>query len=140
MKRPPKSQRGYSLIEVVAATAIAGAMLAVLMQVVGANVNRAALTSRFTEATALAESMLTRIGAELPLEAGVEEGRFDRVYAWRRTIRVFHEDPFHDSETELPLVPYEVDVTVWWRDGAQLKDVTLRTLRLKQHDRHASPQ
>lgn len=134
------SEKGFSLIEMVAAVAIAGTALAVLMQVIGANVNRAALTSRFTEATALAESILTRTGTDLPLVVGVDEGRFDRVYAWRRATQVFHEDPLHDVETELPLVPYEVAVTVWWRDSGQRKQVTLRTLRLKKHEQYASAQ
>lgn len=134
------AQKGYSLIEVVVAIAIAGTTLATLMQVVGANVKRAALTHQFTEATAMAESMLTRAGTDLPLQAGVNEGRFDEIYAWRRAIAVFHEDPFYDSETELPLVPYEIAVTVWWRDGGQRRQVTLRTLRLKQHEQYATPQ
>lgn len=140
MTRVGHAQKGYSLIEVVVAIAIAGTTLATLMQVVGANVNRAVLTRQFTEATAIAESMLTREGTELPLQVGVDKGRIDEVYAWRRAIRIFHEDPFYDSETELPLVPYEVTVTIWWNDGSRRRQVTLRTLRLKQHQQYVSKQ
>lgn len=128
---PSASQDGYSLVEVVVAVAIAGTALAGLVQAVGSNLRHAALTNEYTQATALAESMITRVGTDLPLRTGTHRGRFDRTFHWRRTIRAHLEDQAVDPETTTPLLPVEVAVTVWWKNGNQDRQVTLRTIRLK---------
>lgn len=124
-----RSQHGYSLVEVAAAMAVAGLALAGLVQAVGANLRHAALTGEYTRATALAESMLSRVGTELPLVPGTRHGRFDGTFHWQRTIRP-PKDPEPDTAAP-PLLPHEVEVTVWWPAGERTREVTLRTLRLK---------
>lgn len=129
MNRTRASQHGYSLIEVVVAIAVAGTTLAGLVHAVGTNLRHAALTHEYTRATALAESMITRVGTELPLQAGTQRGRFDGTFRWQRTIRT-DDDPAPAAD-EPPLQPHEIDVTVWWRDGGRTRQVTLHTMRLK---------
>lgn len=134
MRPRSQSQRGYSLIEVVVAIAIAGTTLAGLVQAVAGNLRHAALAGAYTEATALAESMMTRVGTELPLRTGTQEGRFDGTFRWRRVIRPRDENLPAGAQTAPPLTPYEVAVTVWWNDGSRRRQVALRTLRLKLDD------
>lgn len=121
------------------AIAIAGTALAALVQAIGTNLRHAALSGEYTQATALAESMLSRVGAELPLRTGEHRGRFDARFQWRRVIRKYHaEDLAPDSDTAAPLTPYEIAVTVWWDTDNGVRQLTLRTLRLKLNGRSAS--
>ena len=129
-------QGGYSLIEVVVAIAIAGTAVAGLVQAIGSNLRHTALTGEYTQATALAESMLTRLGSELPLETGVRDGHFDAKFRWRRAVQArWQEDPLRAAdEVTPPVLPYEIAVTVWWNSQSRIRHVTLRTLRLKSSD------
>lgn len=122
-------QQGYSLLEVVVALAIAGTALAGLLQAVGTQAHHTALAREYATATALAESMLARTGREIRLQSGTRRGRFDETFQWRRSIRIHETDAAPVGATP-PVTPYEVTVTVSWRTGHRLRDVTLRTLRL----------
>lgn len=124
----PAGQQGYSLLEVVVALAIAGTALAGLLQAVGTQAHHTALAREYATATALAESMLARTGREIRLQSGTRRGRFDDTFQWRRSIRI-HETNAAPGAAP-PVTPYEVTVTVSWRTGHRLRDVTLRTLRL----------
>jgi general secretion pathway protein I len=124
-------QKGYSLLEVVVALAIAATALAALLQAGGSQAHYAALAREYAAATVLAESMLARTGRDIRLEPGTRQGRFDDTFHWRRTVTVYGTDaPLRHGATPPPVTPYEVTVTVSWRTGDRLRDVTLRTLRL----------
>lgn len=126
----PARHKGYSLLEVVVALAIAGTALAGLLQAVGTQARHTALAREYAAATALAESMLARAGRETRLQSGSRRGRFDDTFQWRRTIRVHDTNEAPGVGAAAPVTPYEVTVTVSWRTGHRVRDVTLRTLRL----------
>ena len=73
-----------------------------------------------------ANSKLAEVGGAMPLEPGAEEGVFDDGFRWRVSIEPHELGDAAAAET-LPLLPYEIDVTV---TGPRGGEVTLRSLRL----------
>lgn len=128
----PRHQAGFSLIEVVVAVAIAGVSLAALLHAAQGNAARSALSHEYVLATTFGESMLARIGRDIPLDAGIGHGRSAEGFSWSRTIKPYPGDrqPAMESD-DAPVLPYEIVVTVSWRSGGKPHDLSLRSLRLK---------
>lgn len=81
-----------------------------------------------------ARSKMAEVGSAIPLEPGVEEGAFDDGFRWRVAIEPRQLGDGATTET-LPLLPYEVEVTVTGpgggpRGGPGGGEMTLRSLRL----------
>ncbi len=123
MRAKPK---GFTLIEVLVAFAIAALGLAALMQIFGTGLQSARISEGYARATMLAESRLASVGVEEPLVAGESSGDFGDGFRWRLIV-----SPLGDDETNAVVVPFRVRVTVSW--GAEDKTprrVTLDSLRL----------
>lgn len=129
-------QTGFTLIEVVVALAVAGVALAVLLQAVGGNASRSLLSREYVIATAFSESMLARVGRDIPLDAGTERGRMGRIFTWQRTILLYPVDqPVHEAAAAV--VPYEIVVRIEWISGGRSHEFSLRSLRLRLEQGHA---
>ncbi len=77
-----------------------------------------------------ARSKMAEVGSAIPLEPGAEAGAFDDGFRWRVVIEPHQLDDAAAAET-LPLLPYEVEVTVTRSGGGSRgATVTLRSLRL----------
>ena len=126
---PPSSCRGLSLLEVLVAFSILALTLGVLLRIFGSGLRGAALAGAYSQAVLQAETLLSRSGIEASLEVGEQHGTLDNRYHWRRIIRPYRL-PVTEEETELPLIPYEVIVEVFWQETGKRRSVTLTSLRL----------
>jgi len=128
---PPKRQRGYSLIEIVAAFVVLALGMAIAMQSVTGALRQARHAADQTEAALLAQSLLDAAGVGKRLEAGEDSGRFDERFDW--TLRV---EPYElegmDPMGLLNPVPVELmrlELEVRWAEGRRsARFVTLRAL------------
>ena len=132
-------QRGFSLIEVLVAFSILAVSLGVLMQIF----SRASLTTatsvQYSRAAGLASARLEAVGTAIPLERGTVTGEPEDGMAWELSLTPLEGG---QAQAELgilleggpglvpPALPYRVLVTVLWRDGEQVRRLTLSTLRL----------
>lgn len=127
--RATHNEGGFTLIEVLVAFAIAVVLLVPLLHSFSTGLRSATRTDAFGEATLIAQSTLAGIGPGIPLSAGGgfvrEEGRY-RVAA--RINRYDGDGVVH--RPILPVVPYDVAVTVSWQEGARSRSVALRAVRL----------
>ena len=87
-----------------------------------------------TAAVQHARSKIEEVGAVIPLEPGIEEGSFEDGYQWRVVIEP-HELVDAAAAESMPLLPYEIEVTVTGPGtgpgtGTRGGAVTLRSLRL----------
>jgi general secretion pathway protein I len=121
-------QKGFSLLEVLVAFAILSVSLGVLLQVFATGLRNATLSEEYTLATLHAESLLARIGTEIPLSEGMQEGQLDEIYAWRSTVVPYFDEGIDPEATDI--LTYQVRIEVFWRGTSQARSVMLETLRL----------
>jgi prepilin-type N-terminal cleavage/methylation domain-containing protein len=120
---------GFTLIEVLVAFAIAATLLLPLLRSFSTGVASATRTGAFTEATLIAESTVETVGTDLTLNdvAGLDQfhGPYHVVASVQRYL-----DSATSSQPGQAVVPYEVVVTVSWPEGARLRSIKIRSLRL----------
>jgi prepilin-type N-terminal cleavage/methylation domain-containing protein len=116
--RGHRSQRGFSLIEVVVALAIVSLMLGTIYQVSNGAVRSTVRTDNYLRALAMAQSRLAEASAMPVLKVGTVIGSSDGV-AWSRSIKPYAAPP-PSPETRL----YQVSV-IATRSGSR---VALETL------------
>lgn len=79
-------QRGFSLIEVIAAFLIFALGFGVLLEILTGSLRIAHRSENYTQATLWAESLLDQVGVGETLEEGEESGSFNDDYRWSMSI------------------------------------------------------
>ena len=117
-RRFPRSQTGFSLIEVVVALAIVALMLGAIYQVSNGAVRSTVRTDNYLRALAMAQSRLAEASAMPVLKVGTVLGSADGV-TWSRLIKPLAAPP-PTPDTRL----YQVSVTAT-RSGSKVMLETL---------------
>lgn len=137
MTRPPAMKKegvsghddGFTLVEVLVSFLILSLSLGFLYQSFVTSSRGLTRVRELEQAAALAETLLARIGNDIPLAVGAREGTFDlEGFSWR--TRVSTSDLVEGQDRiRRGLYPYEVEAEVIGGKKAQPL-VQLRTLRL----------
>ena len=129
--RGVRGSRGFTLLEVLVAFTILAVALVALLRAFSSGLRGLDAAETASIAVQHARSKMAEIGSAMPLEPGAEEGAFDDGFRWRVTIEPHQIGDGAAAET-LPLLPYEVEVTVTGARGGGPGGgtVTLRSLRL----------
>lgn len=124
--RRRRRQPGFTLIEIIVALAILAVALGALFQAFSTGLRATAVADRKAAAVMLAQSLLDRIGQDIPLAAGERAGVSEGGLRWSIAIAP---SPLiaPDRRADSPLQPFDVVVTVTGDGGRPL---TLATLRL----------
>jgi general secretion pathway protein I len=122
---------GFTLIEIVVALAILALSAAVMLNQISNGIAQASRADGISEAGMLAQSLLARVGTELPLRQGEFTGQFASRYRWE--LRVTPSGDANDLR-EMPVGAYDVVAEVFWSDGIQERSIALRTLRIGPKD------
>jgi general secretion pathway protein I len=126
--REGSTDGGFTLIEVLVALTILAISLAVIFSIFSVGLRGRRAAENYEQATMLAESKLSSLGADEPIREGETVGRFNNQFWWKTVVTPYHEEGRNeDKDTLKPLV---VTVMVSWDDGSETKSVTLKTLRL----------
>jgi general secretion pathway protein I len=124
VRREPVDQEGFALVEVLVAFAIASVVLATVIGIFSMAVRRSNETDAERLATLLAQSLLARFGADLPLEVGESGGQLADGNRWKAVVRPFGNG---DGQARLPIRALDVTVTV---TVSGRPSVVLETLKL----------
>jgi general secretion pathway protein I len=127
IRRRLRSQRGFSLLEVVVAFAILALSLGVLLQIFSGAMNATSLSGFYSRAASLAEARLASVGLEIPLEPGAVAGSTPGGLHWQVVIDRY--DP-GDVAWEATFQPHLVTAIVSWETAGGSRQVTLSSLRL----------
>ncbi|HEY4291681.1 prepilin-type N-terminal cleavage/methylation domain-containing protein [Luteibacter sp.] len=85
-RRSHQGQRGFTLLEVIAAIAVLAVAFAALMQVAGSSLRLTAKAGDRSIAALHARAVLDGAYVVDPLQPGVTQGKFDDNYRWRLTV------------------------------------------------------
>jgi general secretion pathway protein I len=125
--RRGRCRAGFSLIEILVALAIAGAVLGMVAGTLRRGGEAALRAGRIEEALLVAQARLAAAGTEEPLVAGRSQGLAAERYPWEMTI----------ESVDLPLpvagpAPkvFRIAIVVTWREGRAERRLDLATHRL----------
>ena len=114
-----RTQRGFTLLEVMVAVAILAMVLVTLMGVKNGSTRDVMLADHITTATLLAKRMMTQTLLTGTLTPNEDEGEFPedefKDYTWKKTI----------SLTPIEVKLLEVRVAVLWKEGERQEMVEL---------------
>lgn len=122
-------ETGFTLVEVLVATAIAGLALVALLESFSSGLSTVSRLAARDRASLVAQSILEAVAARDLLTEGVEAGRASKNVEWRTTARR-RDDLIYSDPGKLPVVPYDVEIEVAWRDGPRSRSLTLHTILL----------
>lgn len=120
-------QRGFTLVEVLVALAVAMAVLLPLQSLFSLGLRAGSLAENNSRALLLAESGIDLYRARPHLAPGEDVERIDDRYERRTSVQLWDALP---QPPDASLRPYLVTVSVIWSDGPRQRDVTLSTLML----------
>ena len=119
-------ESGLSLLEVLVAMTLLVVSLGVIYGAIRQSGASVQASERVVRAVTHAESVLARLGEELPLEAG--EGEFPDGFQWRVLVQPLAEAEADDTSAFAPL---RVTVRMEWDDGGRIRSIELETIRLQ---------
>lgn len=126
-----RSQRGFTLVEVLAAFVVFALLFATMMQLMSGSLGNARRASSHTDAALWAQSRMAAVGIDPPIEEGRWEGEFDEVYSWTIEIApyAFNDDEGTIDFDDFPVDLYHVELTVRWEHDGRPRQAVFRTLR-----------
>lgn len=123
-----KRQRGFSLLEVIAAMLLLAITFAALMKVAGGAITLSRNAAAHDEAALWARSLLDSSFVTGPVAPGSRSGRFDDRYRWRLDVAPWQ--PPGASPAGATLQLYRLDLAVQWGSAAHPQVAHFDTLRL----------
>jgi general secretion pathway protein I len=123
------AQRGFTLLEIVIAFAIAALALLALYQGVAKALAGTSNAAGTVEALRDAQSLLAAVGTAIPADLGERNGEAPDGFGWRIRVTAAGSRPLaENAKGNLDL--RAVEVTVTWRVGGRVSAVSLSGYRL----------
>jgi len=136
-----RSQRGYTLIEVIVAFAVLGIALMLLLGTLSNGTRQVRWAADSGRAALHAQSLLDGIGIEIPVVPGSTTGEFeDGRYRWTLEIA-----PYVDPAMPPALLDpsgrqlFEIALAVDWGERGPRERLQVHTLRLREPDVLGAP-
>jgi general secretion pathway protein I len=139
------SQRGFSLLEVIAAVLLLAITFATLMRVAGSSLNLTARAAERSEAAMWARSLLDSAYVLEPPRIGASSGRFDTRYQWRLNVSAWQPPPAGVAGPVAPLAApaslhvFRLDLEVLWSAAGHHYTAHFSTLRLGTPQEQPAP-
>lgn len=125
-----RRQKGFTLLEVIIALAIAGLGLVALFEAVSGGLLGVESAARHTTAVRHAQSRLAELGITLPLKPGEQGGVERDGYRWRITVTPIMTYARGETRGAPGLTLFAVKALVTWPAGSRQRSVHLDSLRL----------
>jgi len=119
--------RGFSLLEVVAATLLLAIAFAALLKVAGGSIELTRNADGHSQAALWARSLLDTVDITTPLHPGTTEGRFDDNYRWRLVVTRWSPAP---ATQDVPMRVMKLDLDVIWGPRLRERSAHFSTLRV----------
>jgi general secretion pathway protein I len=126
-RRRVRRDDGFTLVEVVVAIAILALMAGVIFRVNSDSIRNIHRADALADASALAQSLIAKVGTEIPLREGETRGRSGTGLRWRVQMKRYGDAM---DRAQWPVAAYTVMAEVTLRDSPDTQPVALMTLRL----------
>jgi general secretion pathway protein I len=137
-KRSPERStgtKGFTLIEVLVAFAIAALILGAMYDMLASDLRSEGTAESYRDAVLIGQSALDAV-ATVPISPGES---FDRVGIYEREIRITERPELKPAKALTDAIPYQIEARVSWREGIRRRSIDLVTLRLALPPRPLSP-
>ena len=135
----PVGQRGFTLIEAIAAFVLLALFLGVLLSALSVSMRNTIRAEQESLAAQWAQSKLDLVGIGEKLEEGSTRDRFDDDFRWEMNVE--EHVPEREVESEIPFEMdslgmrlYRVDLDVYWGEADNERSARFTTLRAYSPD------
>lgn len=128
-----RAQRGFTLIEVLAAIALLSLAFAVLLSSLGNAARLASDADAHTRAALCAQSALDGSFVLSPIRPGTSQGRCDRRFHWQLRATPWRPPAQGRDTPQVDL--FRLDLTVLWNDNGRRHHAEFSTLRAQSPGR-----
>ena len=129
----PRNQRGFTMIEILAAFSVFALVFAVALQILSASVQNIRRSAEYTQAALWAQSIMETVGLERPVEDTLEQDQFNEEYSYSLSIEPYELAGDDGLLREaVPVDLYRVELVVGWGHQDKPREarfVTLRSIR-----------
>jgi general secretion pathway protein I len=131
LQRRHKSQRGFSLLEILVAFSIMAISMGMLLSIFSSGLRNASVSEEYTSAVQIAEAILARPGIETPLQQAQSNGVVNDKYRWELTVAPFILTTETIDTRTIPAQLFMVTALVSWGDeGRSERQLELSKLKL----------
>ena len=124
---------GFTLLEVMLAFVIFALSFAVVLEIMAASMRSVRRASDDTQVALFAQSIIDRVGTEIPLEEGGFSGTGMDRYDWRMDIYLFAASEVDERSQELAGLSgvelYKIDLDIDWQAGRRERSLHFSTIR-----------
>jgi general secretion pathway protein I len=134
-------QQGFSLLEILIAFSILALSLGILLNIFSGGINTAMVAEDYTNAVQIAESLMAKVGSEIPIKDHQGSGNENKKYHWQLSISPFTMSKDNVDPKTLPAELFKVKVTVVWSEdveGRSQRQIQIATLKLVAKSNAAS--
>ena len=121
----PISPHGFTLLEVLVATAILGIAVAVVLQLFSANLRALAMSEDYVSATKRAEAKML----EILDDTALAETTFSETTGDGYRIDVSVTNALEERTENIPVKLLEISLTVHWTKGTKERSLNLKTMK-----------
>jgi general secretion pathway protein I len=129
----PRASGGFTLLEVMLAFVVFALSFATVLEIMAGSMRSVRRASEDTEVALFAQSIIDRVGTEIPIEEGEFSGIGMDRYQWRLGIYLYaaSEEDMHSLElAEMSGIElYKVDLDIDWTSGRRQRDLHFTTIR-----------
>jgi type II secretion system protein I len=121
------NRKGFTLLEVLVATAILGMAIAVILQLFSANLRAIALSKDYVSASIRAEAKMKEI---LNSDEKISEKSYSETTNDGYRVDVSITDVLKERTETLQVKLLEIDLTIRWVKGSKERSLTLSTMKV----------
>jgi general secretion pathway protein I len=125
-----RTQQGFSLLEILVAFSILALSLGIILNIFSGGLRRTIISEEYQQAVIIAQAKLAASGIETELKEAITSGQLQDKYFWRVQVQPYQLNTELDEPENMPMLPYQVTVTVEWSAGKNNRQVQLTTLKL----------